>query len=70
MRQQFAFGLNVTDIPTSCEGSLDFIPGIAGPAESSFALGKETIKQQVMLLLKPLANQRQHDPLAVSTSPC
>jgi hypothetical protein len=47
-------------MPTSCEGSLDFIPGIAGPAEGGFTHGNETISQQGMLLVKPLANLKRH----------
>ena len=39
-------------VPTSCEGSLDFIPGIAGPVEGAFAHGNETTSQQVMCLVE------------------
>lgn len=52
-------------MPTSCEGSLDFIPGIARPVESSFAHGNETISQQVICLVKPRANLKQHDLFAL-----
>jgi len=52
-------------MPTSCEGSLDFIPGIARPVESSFAHGNETIRQQAICPVKPRANLTQHDLFAL-----
>jgi hypothetical protein len=48
-------------MPTFCVGSLGFIPGIASLVESGFARGSETISQQVMFLLNPLAKLKRHD---------
>ena len=52
-------------MPTFCVASLDFIPGIASPVESDFARGNETISQQLMFLLNPLANLKQYDLFAM-----
>jgi hypothetical protein len=55
-------------MPTVCVASLDFIPGIASPVEGDFARGNETISQQLMFLVKPLANLKQHDLFAIWAS--
>jgi Sel1 repeat-containing protein len=56
-------------MPTFCAGSLDFIPGIASPVECGFARGDETISQQVMFLVKALANLKRHDWFRVARIP-
>jgi len=65
VRQCCARGLNGMAMPTFCVGSLGSIPGIASPVESSFAHGSETISQQVMFLLNPLAKLKRHDWIRV-----